>query len=442
MRPAIKTAALITSLMFSVAIGNVRANDAQWREDLDVFETTLPQKHIAFYKLMPQQKFEQEIADIKQSASTLTDQQIILRLVRLVAALGVAHSSVVLPQTGPMAFHQYALEFHWFSDGLTIVASAPQYQSALGARVERIGTMTPREIENKLAPFISHENDAWLHAQSPASMTMVELLQSLNLTDAHGRFDLAVTTPDGKSLTLSISPPKPGTTILIPAQEALHIPPPLFARHRDFYWYEYLQDSQTLYIQYRVCENDPGNPFSTFAKQLLDFADSHPVARTVVDLRFNGGGDSRIITPLLEGIKARPALNAKGRLFVLIGPMTFSSGEWTAEEFHNSFAFLTSDLVDGFYWSRPADTHAWKIRFKATFVGEPTGGKPNNYGDVNYFQLPNSKLIVNYAVKHFQLTDDGDPPSRDPDVLITRSREDFLAGRDPVLDAVINLPAK
>jgi hypothetical protein len=431
MRSTFSTAAAITALMLSITIANVRANDAQWQEDLNIFETTLPQKHIAFYKLMPKEKFEQEMVDIKQSAPGLTDQQIILRLTRLVADLGVAHSQVVLPHTGPMAFHQYPLQFHWYSDGLTVVAAASQYQNTQGARVDRIGSMTPKELETNLAPFISHENDAWLCAQSPDLMTIVELLQYLKLTTADGAIDLSLTTPDGKSLMLSISPPNPGTTILIPAQDALHIPPPLYARHREIYWYEYLQDSQTLYIQYRVCANDPKNPFSSFAKQLLDFADSHPIARTVVDLRANGGGNSQVVTPLLEGIKARPALNAKARLFVLIGPMTFSSGEWTAEEFHNSFAFLTSNLIDGFYWSRPADTHAWKIRFNATFVGEPTGGKPNNYGDVNYFQLPNSKLIVNYAVKHFQLTDDGDPPSRDPDILITRSREDFLADATP-----------
>jgi hypothetical protein len=33
----------------------------------------------------------------------------------------------------------------------------------------------------------------------------------------------------------------------------------------------------------------------------------------------------------------------------------------------------------------------------ATFVGEATGGKPNHFGEVGNFRLPNSRLQVNYA---------------------------------------------
>src|SRR5436309_2866026 len=36
-----------------------------------------------------------------------------------------------------------------------------------------------------------------------------------------------------------------------------------------------------------------------------------------------------------------------------------------------------------------------------TFVGEPTGGRPNSYGQVQSFALPNSGLIVSYSSQYF-----------------------------------------
>jgi hypothetical protein len=374
------------------------ARQSHWLEDLNYFETTLPQKHIAFYKLMPKEKFEREVAEIKRSVPQLSDQEIVLRLMRLTAALGVGHSRIVLPTSGPMAFHYYPLEFHWFSDGLTLVAAAPGYRDVLGARVVRIGTMTPEKLEAALAPYISYENKTWLHAQAADLMSSAELMQSLKITDANGRVELTLVGSDGKLRTLWVSPAKTAVS-LISALEALAIPPSLFHKHENYYWYEYLPDSGTLYIQYRVCTDDPQNPFVSFTKKLFAWADTHPIKRTVVDLRFNGGGDSDLGTPLLDGIRSRPALNAKGHLFVLIGPMTFSSGEWTAEELYNSFDSMTSQLVEGFYWFYPQTTDKPPARFNATLVGEPTGGKPNCYGEVHSFGLPNSKVIVRYASK-------------------------------------------
>jgi hypothetical protein len=394
-----------------------------WQQDLDFLETNLPQTHISFYKFMSKEKFEQEMADIKKSAPQLSDSEIVLRLVRLTASLGIAHTQIGIPTDGPLAFHRYPVWTRWFSDGLGVVAAATEYQDALGARVVRIGTMTPDQLEAKLAPFISHENKIWLHEESPNYMAMPELLQHLKVADADGVVELTLVKAGGKPFTLRISPTdwSGSGKKIIGTADFLHIPSLLYHKNPNaFYWYEYLPDMQTLYIQYRVCENDPKNPFKNFAGNLFALADSNSVQRVVVDLRFNNGGDSRVINPLCDGILSRPALNAKGHFFVLIGPVTFSSGEMAAEGFHNSF-------------SETPGSH-----FNATLVGEPTGGKPNGYGEVKIFKLPNSKLQVACSTKYFRPIKDGDPPSLQPDVTVTRSWEDYLAGRDPVLEAVLH----
>ena len=139
---------------------------------------------------------------------------------------------------------------------------------------------------------------------------------------------------------------------------------------RKYYWHQYLRDSGTLYVQYDICKNDPQLSFNDFAKQVLADADANKPSQVVIDLRKNGGGDSRVIRPLKSGLAERHV-----KVFVLIGPNTFSSGTDNAIELRH-------------------DLHA-------TLVGEPTGGKPSSYGEVMTITLPSSKLVVRYTTKWF-----------------------------------------
>jgi C-terminal processing protease CtpA/Prc len=151
-----------------------------------------------------------------------------------------------------------------------------------------------------------------------------------------------------------------------------------------------------------------------FAREVFSFADSNAIRRVVVDLRSNSGGNSEIIKPLLDGLKVRPSLWAKGHLYVLIGDATFSSG--------------VSAVLD------------LREEFHAILAGESTGGKPNSYGEIKSLALPNSKLTIYYSTKYFQAMRDADPPSVEPDLIVPLSIDDFLTGRDPVLETALAHP--
>jgi C-terminal processing protease CtpA/Prc len=203
---------------------------------------------------------------------------------------------------------------------------------------------------------------------------------------------------------------------LISATEALHLPTPFYRKHPDaWYWYEYLPDMQTVYIQYSRCRNDPKKSFKDFAKGLFRFVDglraAQRIERVIVDLRFNSGGDSSVIDPLVEGLQARTQLSDKGRLYVLISRSTFSSGMMAAVR-------LREDL-------------------DAILLGEGSGSPPNEYGEVKSFSLPNSKIEIQYTTKYFRLLENSDPPTLEPDVAIQRSTTDFLQGRDQILDTAL-----
>lgn len=124
---------------------------------------------------------------------------------------------------------------------------------------------------------------------------------NLKIAGLDGRVRVMFAKPGGKPFTLEISPNRQH---MIEAGKVLKISCPLYLKKpKTFYWFEYLPDSQALYIQYNVCDfkDATGNSFENFTKKLFAFADSHAVRRVIVDLRLNGGGCSNVIVPLLSG---------------------------------------------------------------------------------------------------------------------------------------------
>ena len=127
-------------------------------------------------------------------------------------------------------------------------------------------------------------------------------------------------------------------------------------------------------------------------------------------MRFNRGGNSYQGTKFIEKL-SKTKLNKTGKIYVLIGRQTFSSA------ILNTLDFMK--LTD------------------AVLVGEGTGGRPNHYGDVKRFVLPESNLVVSYSTRYFKVLED-DPPSIIPEIEALLYYKDFLNGIDPALEAIRN----
>jgi hypothetical protein len=56
---------------------------------------------------------------------------------------------------------------------------------------------------------------------------------------------------------------------------------------------------------------------------------------------------------------------------------------------------------------------------------------------MQFLELPNSHLQAIYATEYFRYTEDDSAPALMPDMIVPLTSADFLAGRDPVLEAVI-----
>ncbi len=130
------------------AANDSTADSRLWQEDIDYFAKELPAKQKEFDRLIPKDKFDRMVAELKREVPQLSDSEIILQLTRIVAGLGVAHTHVQIPSgSESKALQVYPIRMQWFSDGLAVVAAAPEYREALGSRVARIGSMNPEQAE-------------------------------------------------------------------------------------------------------------------------------------------------------------------------------------------------------------------------------------------------------------------------------------------------------
>ena len=351
----------------------------RWREDLAFLAKELPARHKNLFFQLPRQEFEAAVEELDEAVARRSDGELVVDFMRLVASAGDGHTSVQSGR-GPVAWTRLPIRLRKFSDGLRVVAIARGRETALGAEVSAVGGVPIDEAWRRVASIVAHENESALAAFAPGDFEVPFLLHGLGLA------------PDGAHASFRV-------------------------RDDATYWIQWVESSQLLYLQFNSCRNDAAKPFADFCAELFAEADAHEVERLVVDLRRNGGGDSTVIAPLFQGLGARRRLRRKGHLFVAIGPGTFSSAMMNAIQMRAGYGAL--------------------------LVGEPTGGKPNAYGEVKGFELPHSKLLVQYSTKYFDQVP-GDPASVEPDLVAPLSWAHWSAGRDPVLEAVLarELPAK
>jgi hypothetical protein len=382
----------------------------KWREDLAYFALELPHRHKNLFFQMKREDFEGAVATLADSITQLQDHEVIVGLMQIIAGVGDAHTRLASTQLEER-FRTYPIGLCWFSDGLYVTKTIPVYRRALGARLAKIHESKIEEVCTRIDGVISHENESQLKMLEPDFLVTAEVLHALGVIPNPENACFVFENSEGVQFSLVLNP-----TLGKETQTRSHVVDPdnlpLYRQKPDtWYWYTYLKDSRTLYLRYLSCQNLPGLSFRDFCRDVFAYVDTNSVDRFVIDLRGNRGGVSSIADPLVCGLKERPKLNRRGNLFVIVDRWTNSSAADNAVRFRD--------------------------QTEAMVVGEPTGGKPNCYGNTMSFVLPNSCLIVRYSTTYYHLSEK-DTPSVMPDIDIRISSTDYFGGKDPMLDAVLS----
>lgn len=384
------------------------ARGQQWREDIDALVSELPRRHKNAFFRARREDFEAAATALREDVPRLADHEVVVGLMKLAAMLGDSHTTIGTGDVKP-PFRTFPIRLHIFRDGPVVVAAGETHRDLIGARLLRFDGLPVDEAFRRVSVVSAYENEPTYKSSVSRLLVVVEIAHALGLTESLGRVSVSVRDVHGVERVVELTPLERHDTVAGPTPDDTQLPLAR-RRHPNRNWFECLPDSRTIYVHYGTCENEPERTVAQLTQQILERVDAGSAQRLVLDLRGNGGGDSSLIRPLIRGLRRRPPFRKPGGVIVLIDRNTFSSAYLNALEF--------------------------KQTLRAILIGEPTGQKPNAYGEVRAFVLPNSRLPVRYSTKFWQ-TVPGDPASLEPDVLIEPTSTDYLSMRDPVLDAAL-----
>ena len=396
-------------------------NVAAWRADLDTLERELPIRHPAPFANVPRVRWHSAATALERRLPAMSRNQAIVGFMRLVALVGDAHTDL---DPGPaLGLRFYPLELYSFDDGLFVRRADSTHAALVGANVLRIGRVSAAEAIERVTPLIPHENEWWARAWAPFQLMIPEVLDGLGLAadveqlplvlEQGGRVDTVKIAPAGRFADPHGHGPVP---IDMSGWASMRTAPaPLWEQQPDqFFWWKADAATRTLYVCMRAVAPSPDAATNRPQwDRVFALADSLAPARFVIDLRENTGGNGALNRYPVQQILRRPALDRPDRLFVIIGRKTFSAGQ----QFTN--------LLE-----------AWT---QATFVGEPSGQRPSQYGDHRSLVLPVSGMTVQISTIFHQAPNEFDSRAFVPPRVYTPlDSKSYRDGIDPAMVAVLS----
>lgn len=381
--------------------------NSKWKKDLNYLQEALPKKHPNLFFKVSEEQFYKEIDDLKNSVDNLNDDEIVDGILKITASVGDGHTKIKRDFS-----KKYPMEFYYFKDGIYLIDTIDKYKKVLYSKLIKVNGQDIESIEDKIAPLIAKENEQTIKIALPNYLSIPEILHGVKIVD---NIDDEVTftfeNRAGKTVDLNVSSLESKEDIDFIINGGYDESYPLYMQNPTYnYWYKYLENDKTLYLKYNEClENNKSGKINDFNKEVLDFINNNRVDKFIIDMRDNGGGGQDRLDTIIQGIKNNE-INNKNKFFVIVGRNTFSAA--------------IGDVVK------------WRSETNATFIGQPTSGKLNHYGQWDTFTLPNSKLTVQYSTKYVNNGED-ESESFIPNKTIEISIDDFVNKKDPVLDYII-----
>jgi hypothetical protein len=285
---------------------NTPAEAAQWREDLHYFTEHAAQVHKNLFHAMTREEFETAVNSLDQRIPTLSRNQTIVELTRIVAMVGDGHSYVELQQP-PTNFRHYPIRLYWFPDGLYVRSADKRYAAVVGGRLVKLGKVSSQDAYDAVSKIVPRDNEFQVRWLTPYYMSLAEVLDGLGLVDNLEALPLTVE-KNGVQTTVVLKPEVVElhhNEFLLPADwvdaRDPASPTPLWLKDpANKYWFEYLKDSRTLYVQFNEVGQKEDETIEAFFKRVMAFADANPVDRFVLDERLNDGGNNGLLRPIIH----------------------------------------------------------------------------------------------------------------------------------------------
>lgn len=385
-----------------------------WRADLAKLVPGMDAIHPNLTHGTSRADLDTAVAALSATVDTATDDQLMVGVLRVVAMVSKAgcdgHTGAFVWGAGTYPVDSLPLRLWLFDDEVVVVDALPPYIRLIGARIDTIEGHPIADVMAAIDPLVPRDNAQTVRLLMPRFLLIPQILRGLGLAD-DGSISLAVTAVDGTTSTIDVNPIAMAAYNGWAGPYGLHLPADPSVRYLsrigDALWWEMLPDGETLYVQYNRVDHLP----ATLLDSLRTALHEPDVARIVLDIRHNYGGELTALDPIVA-IFEDPAVDQHDRLFVFIGRDTFSAG---------SLLVARLDRDTG-----------------AVIVGEAMGGCPTIWSDPSDLVLTASGIVVGVADDVAIGVAADDPRlTIEPDIAAVLTREEWADGRDPALAVVV-----
>ncbi len=429
---AVWKVSFILCLLFFVhssGYAQIKLTASQWQSDLSYLQKKIHSNYSNLFYNVTARQFDSAVAAFQKQIPHLTENEIRVGFIRLVAMFRIGHTLVHM-NTGenennlsPM-FHFFPFTVSPFSDGLFIQQIDTSYKEALGGRILKIGNTSIDEVLKRMHTVIPWENEQYFKSHLHYYLRIPEILQALQITENAESANI-IYIKDGTERNFTIKKTdypdfafNDGLFVpkgWIDAYEHFNKPAsaPWLKEPGKLRYFEYLKESKTVYVRHIAVVERGDETISNFFEKVFLFIDSNEVDKFVLDIRLNGGGNNYLNKSAITSIIQSKKINRYGHLFVITGAATFSAAQ-----------NLTNEL---------------EKYTEAIFVGEPTAENVNYWGDIKTEVLPLSKLNVNLSWLWWQNMDPRDKRQwTSAGLAAEMSFENYKAGYDSAINIILN----
>jgi hypothetical protein len=411
------TTILFLALAFVAYPCCVESSDGRWQRDLAFLAHALTKYHVNAFHKISKTAFQIRVQALRAHLPRMDDAAAIVALKQLVASIGDAHTGFGFSSEPPMNFFIFPIKVYRYPDGIYVQAATPGYRELIGARIISIGGLSMAEVERRL-DTVADASNAWTQRWWLPFTFRGQVFKALGLSRSAFRarfaFERAGRT-EVVDLPVIQKPLSVGYSLGAPLHsgwtDRQNGHPPLYLQHLERPLWFSPMGKGALYVRCSIVGDSEDESFGAFFARVFTYVDQAAIDKLILDLRMNGGGDNTLTPAVVQSVVKRPKINHRGHFFVIIGRSTQSAAE---------------NLVDRLQ----RDT-------EAVFVGEPTGERPNMFGDPQSFVLPESRIAVNISSLYWQ--DMGPRDNRDttgPEIAAELTEHDFEAGLDPAMEAI------
>jgi hypothetical protein len=414
---------------------------ADWRNDIDAIAGDIRLLHPNPFTKTGKLTFLREVEAFKAAVPLLTEEQRMVRAMRLIALVGDGHTQ--LEPNNPRFASWYPFRLYEFTDGFFITSAHQSVADLAGAEMLEIAGRPTAEVVGEARSLMGADN-SFGRKERLFPVHNAGLMRGLGYATPAGDLKIKVRLRDGRTVEREVHPRKSddpqfedldssfewqfrgemfgmpfgnidewvSAYMNLPAS-AFRTPdtarPPHLTQRRA-YVSRPIPEHDALYAQMNQVDD---TNFVKFVQSVLSDAEKQKPRRLILDLRYNFGGDGSQVAGAIHEFIRRENDRPWQELYILTGRKTFSAGVMLLNAFLKHTQF--------------------------TVVGEPAGAALNSYGDTVSRSYSRSGIRMNVSTLWNQLGSSDDLREYVPvDIPALFSFADYAAGRDPAIDPILN----